>query len=233
MLYTNGHLVARSFIPYDTIYSSAQSEWYIPHDSIYIIDDQDFIVQGWSGNGSIANPFVIENLSIAIDGSGSCISVKDTTVYFTIRNCILSSSAEYPEGNLVKLQFFNVENGNVENCSVIGQIDIQSSRHCRIFNNTIAPYEIDYVVYVYESHMINISYNIINPSIASEFGVFFRDSDDCILNQNVVKDNGWLHNPSTITTLRHVELASHDLSQLEPLQDIPDGGGITISGGSG
>ena len=223
-----------SFTPSNAIHSSVQSEWYIPHDPIDIADNQDFIMQGWPGNGTEMNPFVIENLSIAIDGSGSCISVKDTSVHFIIRNCMLSSSAEFPYMNLVRLQFFNVEKGNVENCSVFGQIDIQRSRSCRIFNNTISPYATDYVIFIFESQMVNISCNMISPSIESEYGVFLGNSDNCILSQNVVRDNGWMHYPSTVTTMPSMYngLASRDSSKLEPLQDVPDGGGIIVSGGS-
>ncbi|MFW9845602.1 MAG: nitrous oxide reductase family maturation protein NosD [Candidatus Thorarchaeota archaeon] len=234
IFYANGHLMIGNLTPSDAIYSSIQSEWYIPHNPIDITDNQDFIMQGWPGNGTEMNPFVVENLSIAIDGSGSCISVKDTSVHFIIRNCMLSSSAEFPYMNLVRLQFFNVEKGNVENCSVFGQIDIQYSRSCRIFNNTISPYETDYVVFAFESQMVNISCNMISPSIESEYGVFLGDSDNCVLSQNVVRDNGWMHYPSTTTTMpsRYNGLTSRDPSKLEPLQDVPDGGGIIISGGS-
>jgi parallel beta-helix repeat protein len=178
---------------------------------------------------------VIENLSIAIDDSGSCISVRDTSVNFIIRNCMLSSSAQFPYTSLAKLQFFNVENGNVENCSVFGQIDIQYSRSCKIFNNSISPYHTDYVIYVYESQMVNISYNLISPSpnSQSEFGVFLRDSDNCVLSQNVVEHNGILH--STWTTVSpENKLAAIDSSGLRSLQLFePEGGGIGIEGGSG
>jgi parallel beta-helix repeat protein len=235
VLYANGHLVIGSFTPSDVIYSSVQSEWYISHDPIYIMDNQDFITQDWPGNGTETNPFVIENLSITIDGFGSCISVKDTDVHFIIRNCMLSSSGEYTYVNLEKLQFFNVENGNVENCSVFGQIDVQHSRSCRIFNNTISPHQTDYVIHVSESNMVNISRNVVSPIIESKFGVLLEDSDNCVLSRNVVRDNGWMHYPCTITTMPSMYngLASRESSKLEPLQDVPAGGGIAISGGRG
>jgi len=48
--------------------------------------------EGWKGNGTVGNPYIIENLEI--DGAGcktsySCINIADTDVYFVITNCVL------------------------------------------------------------------------------------------------------------------------------------------------
>ena len=79
---------------------------YEQHEPIIIESDTDFADQGWPGNGSVDDPYVIENLSIE---SGSfAIRIESTTVYFIIRNC-------HRQG-IGALDFTNVTNGRVENC---------------------------------------------------------------------------------------------------------------------
>jgi hypothetical protein len=66
--------------------SSANIEsHYSPHDPIVITSNQDFVNQGWAGNGSESNPYLIQDLSIASDET--CISISTTDVHFKIDNC--------------------------------------------------------------------------------------------------------------------------------------------------
>ncbi|MEM4734541.1 MAG: hypothetical protein QXS20_02400 [Candidatus Thorarchaeota archaeon] len=67
---------------------------YTPHDPVYVTSDMDFVVQGWPGNGTESDPFVIEGLDIATSGT-TCITVQNTTAYFEIRGCVTSSASEH------------------------------------------------------------------------------------------------------------------------------------------
>lgn len=65
-----------------------------PHGPIHINGNDEFdLAHGVSsGNGSAANPFVIEGWSIDGRTAGYCIMVKNTSVHFVVRNCRLHGS---------------------------------------------------------------------------------------------------------------------------------------------
>ncbi|MCK4278942.1 MAG: right-handed parallel beta-helix repeat-containing protein [Candidatus Thorarchaeota archaeon] len=97
---------------------------YEQHEPIVIGSDTDFADQGWPGNGTVDDPYVVENLSIE-DGL-TAIRIKDTTVYFIIRNC-------YRQG-WGALDFENVTNGRVENCHFNDTYSsVHDSENCELF----------------------------------------------------------------------------------------------------
>jgi len=64
-----------------------------PHSSINISGNQDFILQGWPGNGTEQNPFEIEGLSIS--ATECCINMSDTDAFFVVKDCALSAEDFY------------------------------------------------------------------------------------------------------------------------------------------
>ena len=48
-----------------------------------------------TGNGTFSDPYVIEDLVIDGGGSGSCILIENSTVYFRIENCTVYNSGGY------------------------------------------------------------------------------------------------------------------------------------------
>ncbi|MFX1415983.1 MAG: right-handed parallel beta-helix repeat-containing protein, partial [Promethearchaeota archaeon] len=109
---------------------------YEPHAPIVISSDAGFESQGWPGNGSISNPYLIENLSIV--SNGKCIEVDGTTAFFTIRKCSFSSATA---GNGRGIDFANVLNGEIENCTFLN-LDIGfflwRSANCSFINNSLS-----------------------------------------------------------------------------------------------
>ncbi len=79
----------------------------IPHDSIYINGNSDFISENGiiSGSGTADKPYIIENWDIG-DSTGIGISVEDTDAYFIIRNCRIHKGGIY---------FNNVTHGTIDN----------------------------------------------------------------------------------------------------------------------
>ncbi|MFX0037170.1 MAG: right-handed parallel beta-helix repeat-containing protein [Candidatus Hermodarchaeota archaeon] len=76
--------------------------------------------QTWygGGNGTLENPYIIENITIDGQGLGNCIEIRDSNDYFIIRNCTLSNSGpDLDENGGIKLMFVN--NGKLikNNCS--------------------------------------------------------------------------------------------------------------------
>ncbi len=74
-------------------------------------------LQSWvSGNGTLNNPYIIENVFIDGQGFGDSIEIKDSNVFFEIRNSTLinAGSGSYDAG--IKLE--NVVNGKLINNTV-------------------------------------------------------------------------------------------------------------------
>ena len=65
---------------------------YTPHDPISINSDADFAAQaaseGWPGDGSEGNPFIIQDLEIDASSQHG-IGISFTTAHFAIRNCLI------------------------------------------------------------------------------------------------------------------------------------------------
>ncbi len=61
------------------------------------------------GDGSASNPWIIERFIINGTGTGPCVYVKDTTEYFTVRNCYLHN---------ITGQYSGIEINNVSNCVI-------------------------------------------------------------------------------------------------------------------
>jgi parallel beta-helix repeat protein len=108
---------------------------YTPHDPIYINGDADFAIQaaseGWPGDGSEGNPYIIEGYEIIVD-SRSSIEVKSTTVSFIIRDSHLQIA-------YYGVYLDEVSNSRIYNCT-LGQngygIYLNSSNNNIIANNT-------------------------------------------------------------------------------------------------
>ncbi|MDH4213515.1 MAG: right-handed parallel beta-helix repeat-containing protein [Candidatus Thorarchaeota archaeon] len=84
-----------------------------PHSSINISSNQDFILQGWPGNGTEESPYVIEALSIDFDGC--CLNISNTNVFFAVSGCLLQTNSE---AGRYSVHFQNVTNGRIENSSI-------------------------------------------------------------------------------------------------------------------
>ncbi|MHA2058964.1 MAG: right-handed parallel beta-helix repeat-containing protein, partial [Candidatus Thorarchaeota archaeon] len=112
-----------------------------PHGAITIDGDANFsdtaLLEGWPGDGSPENPYIIDGLDIDLDGNnGSCISISNTRVSFTISNCNLTG-ASGDSGTGIWLS--NVTNGelvnNICNNNRIG-ISLGGSDSNTVANNT-------------------------------------------------------------------------------------------------
>ena len=105
------------------------SYWNLTGSPIYI-DNSDpnynwsktAIDNNWcKGNGTQNNPYIIENITINGQGSGSCIEIRNSDRYFIIRNCTLyNSGSDLDEDGGIKLE--SVNNGKLidNNCSFNG-----------------------------------------------------------------------------------------------------------------
>ena len=139
-------------------------------DPIVVSGNNDFdskaITYGWSGNGSSSDPYIIENLSI-INSTDSIygISISSvTTKYFIVRNNYIEMTGVGSSG----VYLYNVDN--------VGTI----------YNNTVVNNQ-DYGIYLYSSHVINITSNIVKNN---RNGIrIYLDGGNRVEN-NVIQNNG-------------------------------------------
>ena len=62
------------------------------------------------GNGTYSEPYIIEDLEINSGGSGTCILIENSNVYFKIENCTLTAGYPYPNAGI---QLKNVIEGDL------------------------------------------------------------------------------------------------------------------------
>jgi len=161
------------------------------HAPITIESNSDFETQGWSGNGSINNPYLFEDLQIVIfETSQSCITIQNVSSYFVIQNCSFSyddkiESEQRQRGSGVTL--IETMNGRIVNCTFnfleYGIYTYDSSR-CTAENCT----------YTFSRVGINLRFSsewiIVNSSFMHCYDGFQLDS----VSLSVVADNTVLFN---------------------------------------
>jgi parallel beta-helix repeat protein len=111
------------------------------HTPIAINGDADFVStaqkEGWQGDGTIGNPFIIENWHIDVTGlSVDSIEIRNTNVYFTIRYCLFIGEKVYFRFGV---DLVNVDNGTLSNNTFIALhrgIQLETSNYNLIINNT-------------------------------------------------------------------------------------------------
>ncbi|MGY5875632.1 MAG: NosD domain-containing protein, partial [Candidatus Thorarchaeota archaeon] len=117
--------------------------------------DDDFSDQGWTGNGTEEDPYLISELIITT-GSES-IQIRNTRAYFVIENCIIVSHDSHYE-SAIKLQ--NVTHGLVRGCSVDAYgdgIEFDNVNESSILDNTVT--NAGYAYLIKNSHWCSILNN--------------------------------------------------------------------------
>lgn len=59
------------------------------HDPINISSVDDLLTQGWPGDGTPSNPFVIDGLNISVSSNGYAIHISNVNVHILITDCII------------------------------------------------------------------------------------------------------------------------------------------------
>ncbi len=86
-----------------------------PYTRIYIYED-NWSIGGFSGTGTITDPFLIEDLEIDGQNQYDCIVVEKSTAYFRIENCSLSNIGALNAGK-AGIKLINASNGVITNNS--------------------------------------------------------------------------------------------------------------------
>ncbi len=169
------------------------------HQPIHIDGNADFASQaaanGWPGDGSQKNPYIIQNYEInALSDDG--IRIENTSVYFIIRNCSIYNGD-------IGIYLKNVTNGIVENVNCyenLAGIGFNNSIGDQIRNSNF-----------YENHYYGINlYSSIENSIYNcnvfgndDYGIALDNSSENIIRNCKIYENGdgiilWFSNNNMI-----------------------------------
>lgn len=187
----------------------AHKSCYEPHEEIIIECDDDFVFQGWLGNGTAQNPYIISGFEIATTGIG--IKVNSTSVHFIIQDCLIYSSGGLYVG--AGVEFHNLQNGRIINCrfeNINGGVFFTYSGNCIVDNcqilNTNIPmhlYQSDNCIignstiegmlslYDSDSCIIRSNTQFNKPSDYETLGINMIWCDDCLLDNNTVTNNDY------------------------------------------
>jgi len=130
-----------------------------PHAPIEIISDYGFVSLGFLGNGTVSNPYIIENYTI-FTSEPYGIYITSTTISFEIRFCVVQSS-----GVAIVL---NVEGDFIS------------------INNNVFETDNGKGIYSFNSSNVRIEKNSCKRN---EIGIHLSNVDECIIQENRLADN--------------------------------------------
>ena len=181
---------------------------YIVRDPIRIDGNSDFAAQaaaeGWPGDGSEGDPYVIEGYEINGTGYGYGIYVGNTTVHFVVRGCYVhnaSIAVGELHSNIYKyyadsgMNLYNVQNGRLESNTIQNNrrkgIRLYRSNHNYIANNKISN---DNISRTASGISLFVSSNniIVNNNISRQgTGIVLENSPDNTVHNNTFSENFW------------------------------------------
>jgi parallel beta-helix repeat protein len=140
-----------------------------------------------TGDGTYSEPYIIEDLVIDAEGSGSCILIENSTVYFRIENCTLYNSGSGWTDAGIRLVYANKSQLIDNNCSsnYVG-IQLYNSTTNTISGNTAN--DNYYGIYLGDSNNNTVSGNNANDNY---YGIIIGYSVNNTVSENTVNNNIW------------------------------------------
>ncbi len=191
---------------------------YVQHAPIVINSNNDFAniasSEGWPGDGSSTNPYIIQNIEINASGYGAAIYIGNTTVYFIIQNVDVHH-AQF-KGNFrlgAGIMLINVTHGNIINSKIhnnanhgiymdrcsdvkLEMNEIKDNKwgifvgvlgNSKIDNNTITSNTVSGIVIGSRSNNVVVEYNTL---FKDNYGIEIRDSSNTRLKNNTIDGDG-------------------------------------------
>jgi parallel beta-helix repeat protein len=147
---------------------------YISHAPFRINNNAEFASmagsEGWAGDGSLGNPYIIEGYDINGSGYGYCIYIGNTTVYFEVKDSYLHEATgiiSVPYFTETGITLYKVQNGTITN------------------NN--ASFNRYYGIFLYSSSGNTISNN--NATSNNTVGIYLSSSSNNMISNNNVSNN--------------------------------------------
>ncbi len=114
----------------------------VDHVPILINGTDDFISQGWTGDGSTNNPYRLRILNITRDVNQICIDIMNTDAYFIIEDCFIKQDSP-----MDAIRFTNTSHGRIVYTTVYGQeasVEDFQAIHLVNANNTVVNHVASY-----------------------------------------------------------------------------------------
>ncbi len=168
---------------------------YTSHGVIRINNNTDFANQaaaeGWPGDGSQGNPYIISGYDIDAHGAGDAIYIGNTTVYFVIKNCYLHNASyhSWPYFLGAGINLYNVTYGILENNTYSNNLEgimLYSSSSNILKNNTCSSNNDD-GIYLWDSSSNVITNNTCSSNNWS--GILLDSSSSNVITNNTCSSN--------------------------------------------
>ncbi|HEC39964.1 MAG TPA: hypothetical protein ENI29_17125, partial [bacterium] len=146
------------------------------------------------GSGTFNNPYIIENVTINGQSTGSCIEIQNSEVFFEIRNNTLYNSEDWVGAagiNLINVKNALIVDNNLSNN--LGQgIILSTSQNSSVIGNEIINNGKRGIA-IFSSDNNTIKDNEVNLNGGNgdnlDSGIYLTNSDSNIVKNNIVKDN--------------------------------------------
>ena len=125
-----------------------------------------------TGSGTLTDPYVIEDLVIDANNTGSCILIKNSNVYFKIENCtLINSETELVDSGILLI---NVDNAEISDNTILNNyrgVSLNYSHNNSIHSNFLDDNSVD-IRFMHSNN--TLAY--LNDCMSSALNLFFYNS---------------------------------------------------------
>ena len=182
---------------------------YEEHTPISIDGNTDFndtaYLEGWPGNGSVDDPYIIQELNITGPSGSNLIDIQNTNVYFQINNSLLVGGSK-------GIYLDNVFNGLIANNTIIYNndgINLYESENNVLFNNN-ASYNVKNGIYLTLSPNNAFINNVVEDNDEIGIGAYFSGNNRII--SNSFTNNGLMIRGSYVTDYLQAEVENNTIN---------------------
>jgi len=159
---------------------------YVNETTIIIIGNDGWALatayEWCSGNGTLNDPYIIENLTINGQGVSYCIRIRDCNIFFKIKNCAISNATS----GIILVDAFNGKLTTNKLSNNTFGIHLKTSDNINISANSVS-YNNKYGIYTYRSSNNIIMEN--TASLNSENGIHLEFSNNNTILGNIANSN--------------------------------------------
>ncbi|WP_371805208.1 NosD domain-containing protein [Candidatus Lokiarchaeum ossiferum] len=217
-----------------------QISQYEEHEPIYINGDAQLeSFPNKTGDGTLVNPYVIQNLAIDAHGTGSGIYILNTHTPLSIENCIVSGSD--PANSYAGINIESCSNVTVQYCEVFNNHDgiyLVSCSNCSVINN-IAWGNLAAGIQIHPSTDISITTNqLLNNAMwgmklnGATFTTIqaniFKDSNGCGLTLQTSNNNSIIQNTFENNTGNGLEISDYSNENFISSNNFSLSGGMVL-----